>query len=207
MHGSLLPKYRGAAPIQWAIACGETTTGVTTMFLNEEMDAGNILGRRSCPILPADTTATLHDRLAQLGADLLMATLNDLRHGRAIQEPQDPAQATFAPKLKKQHGRLDWQMPALDLANRIRAFTPWPGSFFEWPRLSGKHVTVLRAKVASVKSDAAPGAIIKLDADGFLVQTSRHALHILEVKPANRSAMPAPDFARGRSIKQNDLLG
>jgi methionyl-tRNA formyltransferase len=207
VHGSLLPKYRGAAPIQWAIARGETVTGVTTMFVNEHMDAGDILGRQECPILPEDTAATLHDRLATLGADLLLRTLDDLRHGRAKPEPQNPALATFAPKLTKTDGRLDWRLTACDLLNRIRAFHPWPGCYFEWPRGSGKWVAVLRAAAEPAAPAAEPGVILGLDPDGFRIQTGDGALRLIEVKPESRPAMPAADFARGRALQPGDRVG
>lgn len=207
VHGSLLPRYRGAAPIPWAIARGETVTGVTTMFVNEHMDAGDILGRHECPIRPDDTAATLHDRLAELGADLLMRTLDDLRQGRARPEPQDPALVSFAPKLKKSDGRLDWRLPARDLFNRIRAFQPWPGTFFEWPCGSGRTVAVLQAAAEPASHGPQPGIILMVDADGFLVQTGDGALRVLQVKPESRPSMSASDFARGRGLQSGAQLG
>ncbi len=207
VHGSLLPRLRGAAPIQWAIANGETATGVTTMLLNEQMDAGDILESMECPILPEDTAPTLHDRLAGLGASLLIRTLDNLRAGRAQPRPQEKALVTFAPKLKKQDGRMDWRRSASELRNRIRAFQPWPGAFFERPCASGKWVKALRAAVAPAQSDALPGVVLQIDSSGILVQTGAGGLLLLEIQPESRPAMKAVDFALGRSIKPGEQFG
>ncbi len=208
VHASLLPRLRGAAPITWAIARGDTTTGVTTMFINEQMDAGAMIESRSCRIFPEDTAESLHDRLAELGAELLIHTLELLRRGRAAPQPQDHAIATYAPKLKKSDGRMNWTMPAIELFNRVRAFHPWPGSHFEWPGASGKHVAVLQAAhEPSNQAQYAPGTIITLNSSGFSVQTGLGALRVLRVKPPGKSEMCAAAFARGRNIKPGDMLG
>ena len=129
VHASLLPKYRGAAPIHWAIANGETKTGITTMKLDAGMDTGDLLLQQEIPIEPEDTCASIHDRLAEIGAELMLKTLEDLEKGTAKPIPQDPALATYAPMLKKSDGLLDWSQSAVSLHNRIRAFNPWPGTY------------------------------------------------------------------------------
>ena len=129
VHTSLLPKYRGAAPIQWAIANGDTETGVTVMKMDAGLDTGPIISQRRTAILPEDDSATLHDRLAQLGAELLAQTIPDYVAGKTQPQPQSNESASHAPKIKKEDGRIDWKLPAKTLWNRLRAFTPWPGAF------------------------------------------------------------------------------
>ena len=129
VHTSLLPKFRGAAPIQWAIASGETETGVTVMKMDAGLDTGPIVSQRRTPILPADDSATLHDRLARLGAELLAQTIPDFVAGKIQPEPQSAAGVSHAPKIKKEDGHIDWNLPAGKIWNRLRAFTPWPGAF------------------------------------------------------------------------------
>ena len=132
VHTSLLPKFRGAAPIQWAIATGESETGVTIMKMDAGLDTGPIVSQRRTPILPADDSATLHDRLAQLGAELLAQTIPDFIAGKIPPVPQPAGGASHAPKIKKEDGRIDWSQPAGKIWNRLRAFTPWPGAFTSW---------------------------------------------------------------------------
>ena len=129
VHTSLLPKYRGAAPIQWAIANGDTETGVTIMKMDAGLDTGAIVAQRRTPILPADDSATLHDRLARLGAELLVETIPDYVAGKIQPQPQPAEGVSHAPKIKKEDGRIDWNLPAKTIWNRLRAFTPWPGAF------------------------------------------------------------------------------
>ena len=129
VHTSLLPKYRGAAPIQWAIANGDTETGVTIMKMDAGLDTGPIVAQRRTPILPADDSATLHDRLARLGAELLAQTIPDYVAGKIQPQPQPAEGVSHAPKIKKEDGRIDWNLPAQTIWNRLRAFTPWPGAF------------------------------------------------------------------------------
>ena len=136
VHTSLLPKYRGAAPIQWAIANGETETGVTVMKMDAGLDTGPIVSQRRTPILPEDDSAMLHDRLAALGAELLLETVPDFVAGRIQPQPQPAEGASYAPKIKKEDGRIDWKLPAKTIWNRLRAFTPWPGAFTSWKSTS-----------------------------------------------------------------------
>src|SRR5262249_14878223 len=129
VHGSLLPKYRGAAPIQWAIINGETETGITTMLMDEEMDTGAILLQQAIPITTEDTAGTLSPRLAELGGTLLVETIDRLKAGTLVPRLQDSSQATLAPLLKKEDGAINWTLPATALANRVRGLSPWPGAY------------------------------------------------------------------------------
>lgn len=185
VHASLLPRWRGAAPIQHAILAGDKETGVTTMFLNERMDAGDIILQRREPIRPDDTSGALHDRLAQRGAELLVETValkNPPRH------PQDESQVTYARKLGKEDGRLDWHKPALELERQVRAFDPWPGSFTMW---GDTLLKVWRAEV--VPATGAPGTMLP----GMVVATGQGGLRLVEVQPAGGKRMAAASFLRG----------
>ncbi len=199
LHPSLLPKYRGAAPIHWAIARGETTTGVTIMLLNEQMDAGDILLQKAEPISPDDTTATLSPRLAKLGARLMLQVLDDLNAGRLSRTPQDDREATFAPRLTRADGCIDWTQPAEVLRNRIRGFFPWPGSFTELPAGSGKHLKILRAAVEDASGE--PGVLLDAGGAGPLIAAGHAALRLLEVQPMNRRPMSGASFLAGARLE------
>ncbi|MFA5042600.1 MAG: methionyl-tRNA formyltransferase [Kiritimatiellia bacterium] len=195
-HASLLPKYRGAAPIQWAVANGETETGVTTMFVNARMDAGDIIDRIVEPIRPEDTAGSLHDRLARCGAELLARTIEALRQGSIRRQPQNEAEATFAPRIKKADGRIDWHLPAVQIHNRARGFNPWPGCFCELPPAGV--VRVLKTRVEAGRSEEA-GAVLEAAGEGPLIQTGQDALRLLELQPAGRKVMSGAAFLRGHA--------
>ena len=197
VHASLLPKYRGAAPIQWAVANGETETGVTTMFVNARMDAGDIIDRIVEPIRPEDTAGSLHDRLAQCGADLLARTIEALRQGSIRRQPQNEAEATFAPCIKKADGRMDWRLPATLINNRVRGFNPWPGCFCGLPTVGV--VRVLKARVEAGRSEAV-GAVLEAAGEGPLIQAGQDALRLLEVQPEGRKVMSGAAFLRGHPL-------
>ena len=205
IHPSLLPKYRGAAPIQWAIARGEAKTGVSIIYLIEKMDAGDILAQEELVIAPDDNAATLAPRLAELGAQLLLRVLTDIRLGTSHRVPQDDVLATRAPILRKTDGRLDWSLPAATLHNRIRGFFPWPGCHFEWPRGSEKRVKVLKAAVVPGAGEA--GVILARDAAGFVVGTGHDALRLLEVQPEGKKAMSGAAFLNGARLNVGNHLG
>lgn len=194
VHASLLPRYRGAAPIAWAIARGEIETGVTTMLVDEGLDTGPMLLKRAIPIGPDETTAELTPRLARLGAELLVETLRELERGALRPEPQDPALATHAPILQKEDGRIDWTQPAPHLACRVRGFNPWPGAFTTW---DGARLALWRAR-AEPGSAAPPGEILGRHGDALLVACGAGTtLSLLEVQPAGRKRMSGAAFALG----------
>src|SRR5215468_1722285 len=202
VHASLLPKYRGAAPMQWAIARGETVTGVTTMRIDAGLDTGDILLQKDLPILPDDTAETLAPRLASLGANLLVETLFGLRAGTIKPRPQDHSQATLAPILKKEDGRMDFSRSAYEIANRLRGFQPWPGAYTSF---RGKNLQVWSAK--SVAMDIALGTI-RLSHGHLLVGCgSRSALALLEVQLEGKKRMSAVDFVNGYRPKDGERLG
>ncbi|MBU4366979.1 MAG: methionyl-tRNA formyltransferase [Verrucomicrobia bacterium] len=198
VHASLLPKYRGAAPIQWAVANGETETGVTTMFVNARMDAGDIIDQLLEPIRPEDTAGSLHDRLAQCGADLLARTIEALRQGSIRRQPQNEAKATFAPRIKKADGRMDWRLPAILIHNRVRGFNPWPGCFCELSPVGV--VRVLKARVEPGRGEPA-GAVLEATGEGPLIQTGQDALRLRELQSEGRKVMSGADFLRGHPLK------
>ena len=198
VHGSLLPKYRGAGPIQWAIINGETETGITTMLMDEGMDTGAMLLQESVRIGPDDTAGTLSPRLAEIGGRLLVETLVQLKAGALTPTPQDDSQATLAPLLKKEDGLIDWVTPAVRLANRIRGLTPWPGAytFFKADRW-----TICRAPAIDETTPLAPGQIAALTKDAIHVATGRGMLAIRELQPANSRRMPAGQYLAGHSLQ------
>jgi len=197
VHASLLPKYRGAAPIQWAVANGETETGVTTMFVNARMDAGDIIDSIVEPIRPEDTAGSLHDRLARCGADLLARTIAALRQGSIRRQPQDEALVTFAPRIRKTDGRIDWHLPATLIHNRVRGFNPWPGCFCELA--AAGIVRVLKSRVENGR-DAPAGAVLEAAGAGPLIQAGRDAVRLLEVQPEGRKVMSGAAFLRGHPL-------
>jgi len=193
VHGSLLPRYRGAAPVQWAIVNGERETGVTTMLIDEGLDTGPTLLSRSTPIGAEETAAELEPRLAAIGAEILVETLAEIAAGTLTPAPQDHARATLAPIIKKEDGRLDWTMPAEALARRVRGFHPWPGTFTTW---RGQPLKILRAR-AEAGGALAPGEL-EADRDGLLVGCGQGTrLRLLEVQPESRRPMTAAAFAAG----------
>ncbi len=207
VHYSLLPKYRGAAPMQWAILQGETVTGVTTMRLVTEMDAGPVLLAEEAPLDPDETAPTLEAKLVPVGARLLARTVAGLRQGTLAARPQDPAGVTFAPMLKKVDGVIDWARPALEIERRVRAFTPWPSAFTYW---QGKLVKVHRASLAAAAAGhepEAPGVVLRGDADGLCVATGAGALILTELQMEGRKRMPAAAFLRGAGLRAGMRFG
>ncbi|RJQ57217.1 MAG: methionyl-tRNA formyltransferase [Desulfobacteraceae bacterium] len=197
VHASLLPKYRGAAPVAWAILNMEKETGVTTMHMDEGMDTGDILLSESVPIFPDDTTATLSDRLAHLGAGLLIRTLNRLVEGRVVPKPQDHSLATSAPMLRKKDGRIDWSLSAERLEAFIRGVTPWPGAF---TFLNDRRLKIFSAEVVQTKSQVLPGTVVQGFPDELRVSTGGGLLSILEVQAESGKRMHIREFLHGFSI-------
>ncbi len=205
VHASLLPDYRGAAPINWAVMRGEDVTGVTIIRMSPELDAGPILARREVPIRPEETAGELHDRLAAVGAELLTDTVNRLSAGEQIPgRPQPEEGGFFARKLTKEDGRINWNMPAEQIANRVRGLTPWPGAFCELPTQGGAtRVTLLEVEALEPESPTRrPGTVVRaVDSDGILVQAGRGKVRIRKLKPAGGRAMSAADFLHGHQVK------
>lgn len=198
VHGSLLPKYRGAGPIQWALINGETETGITTMLMDEGMDTGAMLLQASMAINPDDTAGSLSARLAEIGGRLLVDTLARLKAGTLAPRPQDHSQATLAPLLKKEDGAINWAMSALSIANRIRGLTPWPGAF---TFLNADRWTIWRAAAISEATALPPGQITALRKDAIHVATGQGVLAIHELQPANSRRMPAAQYLAGHPLQ------
>ncbi|MBI3450338.1 MAG: methionyl-tRNA formyltransferase [Acidobacteria bacterium] len=213
VHASLLPKYRGASPIAWAIASGETATGVTTMKMVERLDAGDILLQRSTPIQPAETAGELGVRLAEIGGALLVETLDALAAGTLALLPQNEALATFAPVLARADARVDWTQPAPVVERRVRAFNPWPVAF---TRAREKEMRILRARAVSgdagdpavpPRGGVVPGSVIHAGADGVRVACGGgSALDLVEVQPEGRKRITAAMAAAGRYFTSGDRL-
>ena len=207
LHASLLPKYRGAAPIQWAIASGETVTGLTTMQINAGLDTGPMLLRREVPIAAADTAVTLSALLAELGAPLMLETLRGLETGAIHPEPQDDSQATLASPLKKEDGLVDFTRSAAEIYNRFRGFQPWPGAYTRFHGALLKLVALQRASSLPPELHLAPGVLAIADGRLLAGAGDGTAIELLTVQPENRRAMPAADFARGARLQPGERLG
>lgn len=204
VHASLLPKYRGAAPIHWALANGETSTGVTTMKLDAGMDTGDLLLQQAIPIGPEDTWFSLHERLAAIGSELMLRTLEAIELGTARPIPQDPALATYAPMLKKSDGLLDWSQPATSLHNRIRAFNPWPGTY---TLLRGEGLRIWKSCPSDVRDEALqPGCLLHHRSGAALVGCGAGCLQLEEVQLENRRRTSALDFLHGLRLGRGQTL-
>ena len=199
VHTSLLPRWRGAAPIQCAILHGDRETGVTTMYMDEHMDTGDIILQRAQLIHVDDTSATLHDRLAKLGADLLVETVSLIAEGKAPRAKQDETRATYAKKITKDDGRIDWTRSAVEIERQVRAFNPWPGTH---TRLGDLLLKVWKIEVVEGVSGN-PGELLS----GFIVATSQGGVRIQELQPANSKRMPVDAFLRGHEIRVGSVLG
>jgi len=205
VHASLLPKYRGAAPVNWAVINGEKETGVTIIMLAEKMDAGNILTQIKTQIIPDETAGRLHDRLAVLSAPLVVETIDKIEQHTATYTPQDHTKATLAPKLKKSDGFLDFNQPAATLKNKILGLTPWPGASVLYnSKKTGKSekVTIAQANPVQTSSTLPPGTID----ENLNVICSRDALAIIKIKPAAGSLMKFRDFVNGRHVELGDTF-
>ena len=213
IHLSLLPRHRGAAPVQWAIASGDAVSGVTAIRMDQGMDSGDILGQVEEQIRTEDTTGMLYERLAALGANLLLKTLVDLAAGRAKRMPQDAAKVTFAPKLKKEDGQIDWSLPAVQIAWRVRGFNPWPACFTTLPvRLRmGDHagrIKVLRVEVGPPMAGMpSPGAVLACSGEGPLVQTGEGILRLLQVQMEGGKPLTGKAFLCGHALGSGDVFG
>ena len=203
IHASLLPKYRGAAPIQWAIINEEKETGVTTMLMDEGMDTGDILLSSKLEIAPDETSKTLHDRLADLGADLLIQTLKAFETGDIKPIPQEHTQATYAPMLKKNDGRMNWKLSAESLEAFIRGMTPWPGAFTFHEK---KRLKIFKAKVIAMDTEAPPGTVIKSFPDELWISTGKGVLSVMEIQEESGKRLLIKDFLRGYKLGPSSKL-
>ncbi|MEY4705553.1 MAG: 10-formyltetrahydrofolate:L-methionyl-tRNA(fMet) N-formyltransferase [Nitrospirota bacterium] len=205
VHGSLLPKYRGAGPIQWAIINGERETGITTMLMDEGMDTGAMLLQEAIPITDDDTAGTLAPRLAELGGRLLVETIARLKAGTLVPQQQDSSQATMAPLLKKEDGLIDWTLPAMALANRVRGLAPWPGAHTSVP--GGDRWTIWRAQALPGPAMKPPGAVVAVTSEAIHVATGEGVLALLELQPANSRRMAVSQYLAGHSVALGLQLG
>jgi methionyl-tRNA formyltransferase len=204
VHASLLPRYRGAAPISAAILDGETVTGITIMRMDEGLDTGPILAQAECSIAPGDTTGSLTAKLAELGAQLLIETLGGWLEGAIEAQPQDDAAATYCDQLEKVDGLLDWSQPAVYLDRQVRACDPWPGAYTTW---QGQRLKVLRARPQpSWEGEGKQGQVRQIG-EGIGVVTGQGVLELIEVQLAGKKPMPAALFARGQRDLGGGFLG
>jgi methionyl-tRNA formyltransferase len=195
VHGSLLPRWRGAAPIQRSLWAGDNETGVTIMQMDVGLDTGDMMYKIACPIEADDTSASLYDKLAQLGPQGMLATLQQMAAGTAKREVQDESLVTYAEKLSKEEARLDWNLSAAQLERCIRAFNPWPVSYFT---LEDQPVKVWQATVLAQTTDAEPGTIIHADKQGIQVATAEGVLNLTQLQPAGKKPMSAQDLLNSR---------
>ena len=205
VHGSLLPKYRGAGPIQWAIINGETETGITTMLMDEGMDTGAMLLQEAIPITPDDTADTLSPRLAELGGRLLVETIARLKAGTLVPRQQDSSSATLAPLLKKEDGAIDWTLPAMVLANRVRGLSPWPGAYTT--AAGGDSWTIWRALALPVPVTKPPGMIVAVTREAIHVATGEGVLAVMELQSTNGRRMAVSQYVTGHPIAIGFQLG
>jgi methionyl-tRNA formyltransferase len=206
VHTSLLPKYRGAAPIQWAIANGDPETGVTIMKMDPGLDTGPVLSMRRTPILASDDSQILHDRLAGLGAELLLETIPGYVSGKITPQPQTADGATYAAKVKKEDGQIDWNAPAEKIWHRLRAFTPWPGAFTLIPaEPKSQLLKIWKAEV--VEQSGPAGEILAAAKSGIIVGCGQKALRIMELQREGGKRLAVQDFLAGHHLKSGQKLG
>lgn len=215
VHASLLPKYRGAAPIQWAIIEGETVTGVTTMQMDEGLDTGDMIMKKEVPIADDETGETLHDKLAAAGAALCVETLKALEEGTAKREKQGESPTAYAKMLTKELGNIDWTQPAVKIERLIRGLNSWPGTYSRW---DGKVMKIWRSEVVQTgentadsragqkAEDVLPGTVTAVGKNDFEVRTGKGVLRILEVQMPGKKRMDTGAFLRGNSMEPGDVL-
>ena len=204
VHSSLLPRYRGAAPINWAILNGDDVSGVTIMHMATELDAGDIISQVETPIDPDETVEALHDRLADLGAKLLVDTVREIAAGTASRTPQDPELVTFAPMLSRELSPMDWSRSARELHDQVRGLIPWPAAVAE---LGGVRCKVCATKVCDEHTDAEVGTVVKADKKGLKIACGRGTvLEICELQPDGKKRMPANAFLLGKPIPEGSSV-
>ncbi|HPD60218.1 MAG TPA: methionyl-tRNA formyltransferase [Thermodesulfobacteriota bacterium] len=204
VHASLLPKYRGAAPINWVIINGEKETGITTMLMDKGLDTGDILVQRKLEIFPEENAGQLHDRLSFLGAEVLLETIDRLKQGRLTSSKQEESEASYAPPMKKEDGVIDWEKSAEKIYNHIRGMNPWPGAF---TYLEGKILKVFQAKHVLQGPPSVPGKVVKTSDEGILIGAGEGHVLLTEVQLENHKRMPAAVFLRGHPLNIGTRLG
>lgn len=208
LHASLLPKYRGAAPINWAIYRGETETGVTIIHMTSRIDAGQAIAQARAPIGADETAAELEPRLAELGAPAVLSAIDALESGAARPIEQNPTEATRAPRLKKEFGLIDWSRPAEAIKNQIRALQPWPKTYTFWHRPDGEPLRLILERVHVVPAlPAEPGTVLEAKDEKLVVATGEKALLIDAIQPAGKRMLSAAEFLRGYGIRPGEVFG
>ena len=211
LHASLLPKYRGAAPVHWALYHGETETGVTVIHMTPRVDAGPCIAQARTPIEPDETAVELEARLSEVGAWLVRRTIDAMEAGSLKALPQDPALASKAPRLKKSDGQIDWSRPAGAIKNQIRAFQPWPKCSTCWHRPGGKPLRLILGPVQVVPapegSAAAPGTVLEVDGDRLVIAAGQGAVALNWLQPAGKKALPVEVFLNGYHVKPGERFG
>jgi len=203
VHASLLPRYRGAAPIHWSIINGEKETGVTTMLMDAGLDTGDMLLKASVAITEDMTTEELHDRLMEMGGVLLARTVDGLAAGSIVPEKQDDSLSNYAGMLNKETGHIDWHKSAQEIHNLIRGLNSWPVA---WSSCSGKNYKFWRARAVELEIDAEPGTVVELRKNSFIIAAGQGFAEILEVQPPNKKRMAAGDFVRGHGVEIGDVF-
>ena len=204
IHASLLPKYRGAAPIQWAVINGDEETGVTTMMMDVEMDTGDMLEKTVIKLNPDETGGSLFDRLSLLGGDLILSTLSKLEKGEITPQPQDHAQATYVKKISKSMGDIDWTMDAVSIERLVRGLNPWPSAFTRW---NGKMLKIWEAKVLPDPETKAPcGSVIRASDEGLKIQTGNGVLCVTSLQLEGKKRMDTAAFLRGYQVESGCIM-
>lgn len=203
VHASLLPKYRGAAPLNWVVINGEEKTGVTIMEMSKGLDTGDMLSKCELIIDRDMTAGEVHDHLMEDGSDLLIKTLRDLEQGRVDKEPQDHDESTYAPMMDKKLGEIDWSKSAEDIRNLVRGTFPWPGAYFKY---DDKNVKLLEAEVTKGKIDEEAGKVIEVSKDEIIINTGKDALVLKKIQFPGKKAVSVEDYLRGNEFKENIIL-
>ncbi|MDA3869002.1 MAG: methionyl-tRNA formyltransferase [Gammaproteobacteria bacterium] len=207
VHASLLPRWRGAAPIQRAILVGDTQTGITIMQMDKGLDTGDMLATQACSISDDETGASLHDRLMVMGAETLMNMLPDFIAGKITPQKQDDAQATYARKLSKQEAEVDWSLPAAQIHRTVRAYNAWPVAFTYWRKKNQREaLRIWKTEVLPVAANAVAGTVLHCGREGIEVATGEGVLHLLQVQPSGKKMMAAADFANAHHL-DGQVLG
>jgi len=209
LHGSLLPRYRGAAPINWAIYHGETETGISVIHMTPRLDAGPVMAQGTLAIDPEETAVELEDRLAEIGSWLVRRAIDSIEAGRWEALPQDPALASKAPRLKKTDGLIDWKRPAAAIKNQVRAMQPWPKAYTFWRRPDGEPLRLVVGPVSVIDEpgrDVPPGTVLEASGDRLLVASSQGAVLLNNVQPAGKRMLSATEFLCGYRVKPGQLL-